>query len=447
VDVLETSHSESESPRPEQLRLYSDEDEPREVIRHRILVQHPGPPRNNRNLHYYHQTKLTGVPVPVVPGQSDIESDYRRDLITGSVHMEARTRDGAREVGGHAPPSIYQQAATLNRNKSVSKSRLSIPRGRSMEKMTREVEISQDDDEDEVVRAPLSREEERRKIIELERRNEKRPVSVSRSGSRVSKLMGVKSKPKFMGTTETENESQYSGHSGSSLKRDVSMKNRYNLQQGGHAGRLKRTGSSATTTTTGSARQVIGRKKMPGSVTSSVNSSESEHGSAGQSAISRGTNQSNLSNRSVFLHATAVADIPTKPINGMADSKHLAGSSNLQKSKKISRSISLLAPFKKQAASAPIREKEVIYDSSGQIVHSGKPPRAPPAPIRKIQPDPVMARDRKFASSSDLLQDEAEVMSSPEDLMTSKTSSKVSRSVSMPKDTRLAGWFKKRKRV
>merc|ERR1712038_1860065 len=112
------------------------------------------------------------------------------------------------------------------------------------------------------------------------------------------------------------------------------------------------------------------------------------------------------SNRSVFLHATAVADIPTKPINGMADSKHLAGSSNLQKSKKISRSISLLAPFKKQAASAPIREKEVIYDSSGQIVHSGKPPRAPPAPIRKIQPDPVMARD-----------------------------------------TRLAGWFKKRKRV
>merc|ERR1719410_1090885 len=228
--------------------------------------------------------------------------------------MEARTRDGAREGG--APPSIYQQAATLNRDKSLSRSRLSMTRGRSVEKLTREVEISQDDDEDEVVRAPLSREEERRKIIELERRNEKRPVSVSRSGSRVSKLMGVKSKPKFMGTTETENESQYSGHSGSSLKRDVSMKNRYNLQQGGHAGRLKRTGSSATTTTTGSARQVIGRKKMPGSVTSSVNSSESEHGSAGQSAISRGTNQSNQSNRSVYLHATAVADIPSsKPLN------------------------------------------------------------------------------------------------------------------------------------
>merc|ERR1719410_2084938 len=362
--------------------------------------------------------------------------------------MEARTRDGAREGG--APPSIYQQAATLNRDKSLSRSRLSMTRGRSMEKMTREVEISQDDDEDEVVRAPLSREEERRKIIELERRNEKRPVSVSRSGSRVSKLMGGKSKSKLVGATETENESQYSGHSGSSLKRDVAMKNRYNLQQGG--GRLKRTGSTATTATTGSARQVISRKKMPGSVTSSVNSSESEHGSAGQSAISRATNQSNLSNRSVFLHATAVADIPSaKPGGsvGVGENKQLAGStsSNLQKSKKISRSISLLAPFKKQTAAAVGKEKEVIYDSSGQIVHSGKPPRAPPAPVRKIPGDSQsMSRDKKFASSSDLLQDEGEVMSSPEDL-TSKTSSKVSRSVSMPKDTRLAGWFKKRKRV
>merc|ERR1719412_2553934 len=221
--------------------------------------------------------------------------------------------------------------------------------------------------------------------------------------------MGVKSKSKLGAATETENESQYSGHSSSS----VALKNRYNLQQG--AGRLKRTGSTATT---GSARQVISRKKIPGSVTSSVNSSESEHGSAGQSAISRATNQSNLSNRSVFLHATAVADIPSaKPgsVGVQGDNKQVASSSSLQKSKKISRSISLLAPFKKQTAAIQNREKEVIYDSSGQIVHSGKPPRAPPAPIRKIQPDSIMTRDRKFASSSDLLQDESEVMSSPED--------------------------------
>ena len=181
---------------------------------------------------------------------------------------------------------------------------------------------------------------------------------------------------------------------------------------------------------------------MPGSVTSSVNSSESEHGSAGQSAISRGTNQSNQSNRSVYLHATAVADIPSsKPLN--TGENKMTGS-NLQKSKKISRSISLLAPFKKQAP----KEKEVLYDSSGQITHSGKPPRAPPPPVRRIPAaDQPMSRDKKFASSSDLLQDENEVvMSYPED-SNSKSPSKVSRSVSMPKDTRLAGWFKKRKRV
>jgi len=370
-------------------------------------------------------------------GQSDIEADYRRELATNSVHMEARSRDG-----GVAPPSIYQQAATLNRNKSASKTKINnLLRGKSNERITREVEISQDDDEDEIVRAPpaLSREEERRKIIELEeerRRKEIKPVNVSRSGSRVTKIIGAKSKgSKFVGA-ETENESQYSGHSSSSVKKEpVIVKNRYNTNNG----RVKRTGSSATTS---SARQVISRKKMPGSVTSSVNSSESEHGSAGQSAISRGTNQSNQSNRSVYLHATAVADIPSsKPLNA---GENKMNGSNLQKSKKISRSISLLAPFKKQAP----KEKEVLYDSSGQITHSGKPPRAPPPPVRRTPgPDQPMSRDKKFASSSDLLQDENEVvMSYPED-SNSKSSSKVSRSVSMPKDTRLAGWFKKRKRV
>jgi len=401
VDVLETSHSESESPRPDQAKL---------------AVEGGG---------------RWGT------GQSDIEADYRRELATNSVHMEARSRDG-----GVAPPSIYQQAATLNRNKSASKTKINnLLRGKSNERITREVEISQDDDEDEIVRAPpaLSREEERRKIIELEeerRRKEMKPVNVSRSGSRVTKIIGAKSKgSKFVGA-ETENESQYSGHSSSSVKKDqVIVKNRYNTNNG----RVKRTGSSATTS---SARQVISRKKMPGSVTSSVNSSESEHGSAGQSAISRGTNQSNQSNRSVYLHATAVADIPSsKPQNG---GENKMNGSNLQKSKKISRSISLLAPFKKQAP----KEKEVLYDSSGQITHSGKPPRAPPPPVRRTPgPDQPMSRDKKFASSSDLLQDENEVvMSYPED-SNSKSSSKVSRSVSMPKDTRLAGWFKKRKRV
>ena len=354
--------------------------------------------------------------------------------------MEARGRSG--EVS--QVPSIYQQAATLNRKKSGSRTQVDgLVRGRSHERSMREVEISQDDEEDEVVRqqpTSMSRDEERRKIIELEeerRRKEMKPGNVSRSGSRVSKIMGGKLKGSRLaggggGETETDAQSQYSGHSAPNL-----MKNRYNSN-----GRVKRTGSSATTS---SARQIISRKKMPGSLTSSVNSSESENG---QSAISRATGASAASNRSVFLHATAVADIPSnKPNTG--DKSAPAPASNLQKSKKISRSISLLAPFKK---TSPPKEKEVMYDSSGQVVAggSGKPPRAPPAPVRRLPAaGEPMSRDKKFASSSDLLQDEQEVVVQPqqEPAAGSKSSSRVSRSVSMPKDTRLAGWFKKRKRV
>merc|ERR1719430_3126775 len=403
VEVLETN-SESESPRPE-----------------------------------HEQAKLAADAGRWAGGQSDIEADYRQQLATNSVHMEARGRSG--EVS--QVPSIYQQAATLNRKKSGSKTQVDgLVRGRSHERSVREVEISQDDEEDEVVRqqpTSLSRDEERRKIIELEeerRRKEMKPGNVSRSGSRVSKIMGGKLKGSRLagggGETETDAQSKYSGHSAPNL-----MKSRYNSN-----GRVKRTGSSATTS---SARQIISRKKMPGSLTSSVNSSESENG---QSAISRATGASAASNRSVFLHATAVADIPSnKPNTG--DKSAPAPASNLQKSKKISRSISLLAPFKK---TSPPKEKEVMYDSSGQVVAggSGKPPRAPPAPVRRLPAaGEPMSRDKKFASSSDLLQDEQEVVVQPqqEPAAGSKTSSRVSRSVSMPKDTRLAGWFKKRKRV
>jgi hypothetical protein len=368
-----------------------------------------------------------------------METDYRQQLATNSVHMEARGRSGE----GPQVPSIYQQAATLSRKKSTSKTAVDrLIRGRSHERPgVREVEISQDDDEDEVVRAApssLSREEERRKIIELEeerRRKELKPT-VSRSGSRVSKLVASKLKDSRLlgrggGETETDAQSQYSGHSAPNL-----MKNRYNSN-----GRVKRTGSSATTS---SARQIISRKKMPGSLTSSINSSESENG---QSAISRATGASAASNRSVFLHATAVADIPSNKPGTGGDKGTSAPASNLQKSKKISRSISLLAPFKKNAVP---KEKEVMYDSSGQVVPGGgKPPRAPPPPGRRVAgPEAAMARDRKFASSSDLLQDENEVMmATPVEPVSGKTNSRVSRSVSMPKDTRLAGWFKKRKRV
>jgi len=397
VDVLETSHSESESPRPDQAKLAAESG------------RWPG-------------------------GQSDIETDYRQQMATNSVHMEARGRSG--EMAAQVS-TIYQQAATLNKNKSPSKTKLdSLARGRSHDRSVREVEISQDDDEDEVVRAPtnLSREDERRKIIELEeerRRKEIRSGNVARSGSRGSKSVGGKTKGPRLGSgdTETDAQSQYSGHSAPNLK------SRYSSN-----GRVKRTGSGATTN---SARQMISRKKMPGSLTSSINSSESENG---QSAISRATGTSAASNRSVFLHATAVAAIPSnKPSGG---DKGQAPVSNLQKSKKISRSISLLTPFKKNQGP---KEKEVIYDSSGQVVSGGgKPPRAPPAPVRRLPSgEGTISKEKKFASSSDLLQDGNEVvMAYPQqDPQGAKNSSRVSRSVSMPKDTRLAGWFKKRKRV
>jgi hypothetical protein len=183
---------------------------------------------------------------------------------------------------------------------------------------------------------------------------------------------------------------------------------------------------------------------MPGSVTSSVNSSESEQGSLPQSAASA------QSNRSVYLHATAVADIPP------SQNRNAAAETNLKNSKKISRSISLLAPFKSKQ---PAKEKEITYDAAGNIVPAnggvGKPPRPPPAaPLVRRAPPPVhqpnnimMTKERKFASSSDLLRNEPS--SFEDDVIGGEDgkTSKVSRSVSMPKDTRLAGWFKKRKRV
>ena len=215
-------------------------------------------------------------------------------------------------------------------------------------------------------------------------------------------------------------------------------------------GRVKRSTSNATNSTSamGVRRELINRKKMPGSVTSSLNSSESE------------PNAANGGQRSVYLHAACVADIP---VNGearkapppralSAESRDNlaagAGASNLQKSKKISRSISLLAPFKPKPVQN--RYSEILYDNSGAYVPgTGKPPRPPPPTARKGPA--TMQRDKKSASSSDLLNDQAGpkpsvVIGEPRTVQKRPTA-KVSRSVSMPKDTRLAGWFKKRKRV
>ena len=163
--------------------------------------------------------------------------------------------------------------------------------------------------------------------------------------------------------------------------------------------------------------------------------------------------------------------------------------SNLKGSKKISRSISLLAPWKPR----PVQDKfqrEINYDNGNLYANpatrvtvqpgnmppaggppppvsaSSKPPRPPTAPP---PPPPSTVRrnqsatrrgvidNSKSASSSDLLRDEpsnedttpAVILAERKAAQTEaeKKAAKVSRSMSMPKDSRLAGWFKKRKRV
>ena len=156
-----------------------------------------------------------------------------------------------------------------------------------------------------------------------------------------------------------------------------------------------------------------------------------------------------------------------------------ASTSNLKNSKKISRSISLLAPWKprnyKDKFEVIHYDNRTIYSNPPTTVTvgpggatttssaptSGKPPRPPVPPVtRRVVPD------KKSASSTDLLRDSQPLgppsvpQTQPAQAATpasaallerraqtlQRPQSKVSRSVSMPKDSRLAGWFKKRKR-
>ena len=428
---------------------------------------------------------------------SDIDSDYRREMATSGsgLHTEARVRGGSRAnlVG---------------------------------------------DDE-----AVTTREEEHRKVLQIEEERLRREREaqhlrqaagsrpVSRSASRATNVSTANGGVPRTAHVQPagprgfrparhlfdDHESQYSGHSSSSTMlrgKDVgggAKLSRYDQHRVG--GRVRRTASNATNTAGNvaamhGARREINRKKMPGSLTSSVNSSESEQGGAAPSAISRATS---AGQRSVFLHAAAVADIPStgdrppppapavnnaqsngNPSRALsADSRRdvnlAAGAgainaqqSNLKGSKKISRSISLLAPWKPR----PVKDKfEIHYDNSAVYSQSpatsvtvGKPPRPPlgaqqsnpnvTVSRRPLQPSQSMHRQdkSKSISSHDLLQDDATDLiietGSPEpppsvlvaSQQRSKTlpagkAGKVSRSVSMPKDTRIAGWFKKRKRV
>ncbi len=387
---------------------------------------------------------------------TDIDSDYRRELATsGGFHQEARGRDGA-VFRRHRAPVAAEVASDSS----------PVPTARS---------------------SGSAREEERRKVLEIEEerlRREREVQQLRRAGGGV----GIGRSTSRVGPriVKADNDSQYSGHSSSSaVRREPS-----GAGPGGGGrfdpnklARIKRSTSNATnassrvnsTTAGGVRRELLNRKKLPGSVTSSVNSSESDQGAAANAAAA-----ASAGNRSVFLHAACVADIPPNTVEATAAAvaavKRTAtqpppqqqqqralstesrdnvadgvGASSLQKSKKISRSISLLTPWKPK----PVQKQfsEIHYDN-GNIYGmgggtAGKPPRPPP--VRRGGPSPAtMQRDKKSASSTNLLRDDSssDPMTSEERgrrILVQKKPSKVSRSVSMPKDTRLAGWFKKRK--
>lgn len=188
---------------------------------------------------------------------------------------------------------------------------------------------------------------------------------------------------------------------------------------------------------------------------SSVNSSESD-GSAMQSAASA------ESQRSVYLHATTVADIPTvTPVTNSSraaqlqaarrkaqsreDMSALSGTtgSTLRRTRQISRSYSVLAPWKPRH----YRDKfEITYSNQQQpsmtgqpavvvSADAGKPPRAP---VRRRE-DVIMESD----NSADVYRPAVAQRQT-----SSKTSggTSVSRSSTMPKNSKLmAGWFRKKK--
>lgn len=329
---------------------------------------------------------------------------------------------GHRWTGHYSSDSDYQREPTTN-------GRPRNERGTIRSRMSRDSDASP-------IGGRSSREEERRKVLEIEEERQRRErevqlrrgmasAQVARSGSRVGMM---KRNP---GIVSTDQESQYSGNSSSSAIR----KGHYDQPR---VVKVKRTSSNANSSVGGvnGVRRDFNRRKVPASVTSSLNSTESENTQNG--------------NRSVYLHSACVVDIPLNdkpkrpPPRALSAERResLANNqpppnANLQRAKKLSRSISFLGPFKPKPT--PKRPVEIHYDNSGAYVN--KPPR-PPSRIN------VTTRpDNKSASSVNLLVEPNEPDVPLSERQTSNNqNNRVSRSVSMPKDTRLAGWFKRKKR-
>ncbi len=334
---------------------------------------------------------------------------------------------GHRWTGHYSSDSDYQREPTSN-------GRQRNERGTIRSRISRDSDASP-------IGGRSSREEERRKVLEIEEERQRRErevqlrrgiasAQVGRSGSRVGMM---KRNP---GIVSTDQESQYSGNSSSGAIR----KGHYDQPR---VVKVKRTSSNANSSVGGAngVRRDFNRRKVPASVTSSLNSTESENTQNG--------------NRSVYLHSACVVDIPLNDKPKRPPPRALSAerreslpnnqppTANLQRSKKLSRSISFLGPFKPKPT--PKRPVEIHYDNSGAYVN--KPPR-PPSRIN-VQP----ARpDNKSASSINLLvqPNEPEVNLSERQTggnnQSNNPNSRVSRSVSMPKDTRLAGWFKRKKK-
>ena len=171
-----------------------------------------------------------------------------------------------------------------------------------------------------------AREEERRKVLEIEeeqRLRREREVQlrrgnvtsgpgISRANSRASRTTAntatvipgaPRSRSRGGGVLpQDEIDSQFSGHSSSSALRPAT--------EGGGVPKLSRydqhrIASRGVRRSASNANRVIGNKKIPGSVTSSLNSSESETAAAAAAAAAN-------ANRSVYLHSACVADIPPK---------------------------------------------------------------------------------------------------------------------------------------
>ena len=111
------------------------------------------------------------------------------------------------------------------------------------------------------------------------------------------------------------------------------------------------------------------------SVGNTFHSSESENEGSRASHVSTG------SNRSVYLHATAVAEIPVQ--RGGEDSSERSGVQ--RQSRKVTRSFSVMAPWKPRHNREPPQHYDYENEDSRQAAKPPRPPRKPSEPVSRSQ--------------------------------------------------------------